>query len=515
MTPEEEQEAVVAFLSDPATHGGAPVRRIETHLSHLFLAGDRAWKMKKAVRFPFVDFTPLAARQAACETELRVNRRTAPSLYLGVVPVTRSGAGFALGGAGTLVEPLVEMRRFPDGALFSELAGAGQLERRHLRDLADRVAAMHLSTPPILPGDIPRPLSVTAANVAREITDLAAAHAPALTEEARKTGAAIEGAILACSGRLAARARRGTVREGHGDLHLANVCLVEGQATPFDAIEFDPAIRIIDTLYDVAFTVADLAAGPMAAEVPVFLGRYLSATRDYRCADLLAPMAALRAGVRALVALASPGGGRAEEAAARLTQASAFLAPPPPPRLIAIGGRSGTGKSTLAAALAPGLAPPPWAVILRSDEIRKRLAGVAPETALPPTAYTQASSDAVYQRMMRDAARALSAGLSVVLDAAFLTPAERAAAADLAAAAGAGFHGFWLQAPEEVLTARIAARAAAPGGDASDATSAVMLRQPDDGGTGWCTLETAGDARAVAKAARALMARGCAAGSRA
>ncbi|MEM6423029.1 MAG: AAA family ATPase, partial [Pseudomonadota bacterium] len=429
---------------------GAAVTHHETHLSHVFLAGRRAWKLKKAVRLPFVDFSTLEARRVACAAELRVNRRTAPALYRAAVPVTEGEAGLALGGDGRVLDWVVEMRRFPDGALFSEMAVAGTLTRAHLRDLADAIAALHVGTPPVPSASVPQRLPRTAAVVAGEVVDLAVGRGEAVSAAAAAWAEAIMAAMAPLGPRLDARARRGAVREGHGDLHFGNVCLFDGRAMPFDAIEFDPALSVIDLLYDLAFPIMDLAAYGLEAEAPLFLGRYLSATRDYGAIDLIAPMASLRAGVRALVALSRPGAAQTARALDHFALAERLLRPPPPARLIAVGGRSGSGKSTIAASLAPDLALPPWTVVLRSDEIRKRLAGVAPEDRLPPEAYTQAASDRVYRRMLRDAARALAAGASVVVDAAFLKASERADAAAVAARAGLRFDGFWLDADNDV-----------------------------------------------------------------
>ncbi|TVQ51999.1 MAG: hypothetical protein EA355_15975, partial [Rhodobacteraceae bacterium] len=298
---------------------------------------------------------------------------------------------------------------------------------------------------------------------------------------------------------LDARRRHGCVRRGHGDLHLGNVVLIDGRPTPFDAIEFNEAIATDDILYDAAFTVMDLMARAAPPLAGAFLSRYLTATRDHAALALLPLYVSMRAAVRAFVAW------RDDRAAgeARLALATAALAPRPPARLIAVGGPSGSGKSTLARALAPEIGAPPGAVMLRSDVARKRLFGVAPEAPLPAEAYGAAAGAQVYRRLLRDAGRALRAGAPVVLDAAFLRPAERAAAAALAAAAGASFAGFWLGASEATMAARLDARR----GDASDADAAVMRRQlaalapPAD----WLILDADGPPEAAAAAARAAL----------
>ncbi|MGF1552192.1 MAG: AAA family ATPase [Paracoccaceae bacterium] len=494
-----EQAEVVALMTDPATHDGAAVEHVETHLSHVFLAGEYAWKVKRAVRRDFVDFSTLDARRAACEAEIRVNTRTAPDIYLGVAAIRRAGEGLVLDlagdGGGEAVDYAVRMRRFADDVLFSHMAERGRLTPAHLRGLADVTAALHRAERPVAPG---RPLDAIAATLRRELAEAAAG--TAVEDAAAGWDARFAPAFAAVRPGIEARARHGAVREGHGDLHLANVCLFEGRVRPFDAIEFDPGLSRIDGLYDLAFALMDLAHRDARALGCVLLSRYLSATRDYGWVDLLAPMMSLRAAIRAMVALISPGAEREATARDLLATATRLLDPPPPPRLVVVGGRSGTGKSRLAAALAPALAPVPQAVVLRSDEIRKRLAGVAPETRLPPAAYTRESAARVYRRMLRDGARVLGAGGTAVLDGAFLDPEERRAAEAAAARAGAAFHGLWLSAGDDVLEGRIAARS----GDASDADAAVMRAQPDPAptGPGWRRIDAGRAPEAVEAEAR-------------
>ncbi len=305
---------------------------------------------------------------------------------------------------------------------------------------------------------------------------------------------------------LDARARRGKVKHCHGDLHLGNICLFEGRPTLFDAIEFSPDLARIDVLYDLAFLLMDLihrGLGPFANQV---LNRYLDLTGDDEGLAALALFQSQRAAIRAHVTAAAPqrleGALRQQrEAAARryLALAEALLVPAEP-RLIAIGGRSGTGKSTLAQALAPDLPPPPGARVLRSDVMRKSMLGLAPETPLPAEAYRGAMGKQVYARMRHEAARVLATGASVVLDATFLDPDERAEAGLIAQNAGVPFMGFWLEAPRALMEARLRERR----GDASDATVAVLAYQyeSDPGPHDWRRINSAGPVARVAATMR-------------
>lgn len=469
------QDDVIAFLSDPSTYGerkeSGPVERIDTHISHLFLTPGRVYKLKRAVALEFLDFTALENREAACRRELEINRQTAPELYMRVLPITRTGDRLCLGGAGTVRDWVVEMKRFEDGARFDAMADAGRLTPLHLRGLADAIAAFHR-------GASQRRRSGGAGRVEATVLQVAESlHRVAAISPCRVSR--WEMRAMAQAGRwarrLEARGRHGYVRRCHGDLHLANICLFEGRPTPFDAIEFDEEIATIDVLYDIAFPVMDCLYHEEKAGANLLLNRYLAWTRDYRGAALLPLFLSLRAAVRAMAkGLAGPDDAEAGRVAGRYFQfAEDLLAAQPEPRLIAIGGVSGTGKSTVAQGIAPLLGPGAGGIVLRSDEIRKHLFGHAPEDSLPEAAYAEPVSVDVYRRMLRSAGHALRSGMAVILDATFLKESERAQAAALAKRAGCAFTGLWLEAPEAVLAERIAGRR----GDASDADVAVLARQ--------------------------------------
>jgi aminoglycoside phosphotransferase family enzyme/predicted kinase len=437
------QAEAAAFLRQLV--GAEPV---ETHISAVFLGEREAFKLKKAVDFGFLDFTTLAERERLTKFEHALNAPHAPGLYLGAEPLTRGPDGaLRLGGEGEVVDWVLRMTRLPPEAFFS-----GPLPPDLLDPLADAVVALHRAAPQC-EGD---------GRMIRVITgNLEAAISARLPADAVRAWA---DAALAAEERLAPwlaqRAAAGFLRRCHGDLHLGNICLIEGRPTPFDALEFDEALATIDVGYDLAFLLMDLDRRDSRAAANRVLNRYLARTGDVALLRGLPLWLSLRALIRAHVAARS-----GQDGMPLLRAAQAYLAPAPA-RLAAVGGLQGTGKSHLARRLAPDLGAAPGAVILRSDEIRKRQAGVAPETRLPPEAYRAEASAAVFEDLQGMAAEALAAGHSVIADVVFQRAPER----DALAALGHGFTGFWLEAPLDLLRARIAARR----GDASDATAEVL-----------------------------------------
>lgn len=469
-----DEAEVTAFLT--ALTGRPP---IETHISRVFVAEDRVWKVKRPVRLSFLDFSALATREHFCRRELELNAPHAPGLYRGLVPIVRRPDGaLAFGGEGEVVEWAVEMARVPEGDFLDRLAERGALTPRLLDAIGDAVAAMHAAL-------ASAPGIDAAAALARVIAGNARAAREAGLPEAEVT--AWEERALAWQRRLAAwfaaRARAGFVRRAHGDLHLANLCLWQGHVVPFDALEFDEELATIDLGYDLAFLLMDLARRVDRAAANRVLNRYVARTGDAALVRGLPLWLSSRAMIRAHVAARM---GRAADAQDYLSRAMAFL-DPPPALLVAIGGLQGTGKSTLARALAPDLGPAPGALVLRSDEIRKRLAGRAPEERLGPEAYTPEVSRAVYAELVRLASETVAAGHAAVADAVFLRPEERAAVE--AARGEAPFVGFWLHAPPAVLEGRLAARV----GDASDADIAVLRAAltHDPGPIAWISLDAA------------------------
>ncbi len=513
-----DQSAVFAFLGDPASHRlppGETVTRIDTHGAAVFLAGPYAYKVKRAVYFPFMDFSTLEKRRASCEAEVAINTPNAPELYLGVVPLTREATGIAFAGAGEVLDYAVKMRRFDPDQTLDRLAERGALSGEIVRALAQAVAASHRRAPAHIGWDVLGPLTAYVADNTACFAARPDLFAPA---DASALATAARDALEALAPLLAARSAAGFVRRCHGDLHLRNIVLIDGRPVLFDAIDFSEQIATCDVLYDLAFLLMDLWQRGLRAEANTVLNRLLWADAAPEAElDGLAALPfflSLRAAIRAKVETAGLGhldAALQPDAEARIRHlfrlALAFLAPErmaptpadalPPPlrmpeapvRLVAVGGLSGSGKSTQAARWAPFLGRAPGAVILRSDIERKRLFGVAETEPLPPEAYAPEVSPRVYQRLRDLARRALKAGQSVILDAVHARPEERAAVEAVARDLGVPFTGIWLEAPTHLLIARVEQRR----DDASDADAAVVRRQEafDIGPLSWTRLATA------------------------
>jgi aminoglycoside phosphotransferase family enzyme/predicted kinase len=475
----EDQRGVVTFLTSSAAYGGAAVERIDTHSSIVFLAGDRAWKLKRAVRYAYLDYSTADRRRAMCEAEVRINRRTAPELYRGVTAVTRAADGtLAIDGAGTPIDWLVEMTRFDQSALFDRLAEAGLLPLHVMEPLARVIAKFHRTADGATNGGgweaMRRIIDDNGAGFREDGAGILEPAACAkLTERARF--------VLDRGGMLLDQRRDdGLVRHCHGDLHLRNVLLLDGAPTLFDAVEFNDEISSIDVLYDLAFVLMDLWRRGLPHHANVLLNAYLSDTEDLSGLSLmplfLSCRAAVMAKTTATAATLCTGAGQRQSMSAvaneYLTIAAALLEPPPP-RLIAIGGLSGSGKSTLARDLAPSIGAAPGAVVIRSDEIRKRLCGLGPLDRLGPDGYTDAVTRRVYGALMARANEVVRAGQTAIADAVFARPADRDAIQRVAKDAGVPFIGLWLEAPAPVLMARLTGRR----GDASDAGVDVLRRQ--------------------------------------
>ena len=498
------QDAIFRLLADPATHGGRPVRQIDTHAAAVFLAGERALKVKRAVRFPFLDYSTLARRQAACATEIEVNQPFAPEIYRGVVAITRENDGrLTLGGSGEPVEWAVDMHRFDETCTLDRLADAGGITLPLADALGAAVAAAHAAAPP---ADAAGWINALAGFLAQNRA--AFAESPGLfpPDAAASLDRASAAAFDRVAPLLAERGRQGLIRRGHGDLHLGNIALIDGRPVAFDAIEFDPLIAAGDVLYDLAFLLMDLVERGFGAAANRVLNRYLAATRRPQDLDALAALPlflSVRAAIRAKVTAArleqTEAGSRVqiERTAATYFHLACRLIAPAPPRLVAVGGLSGTGKSVLAAALAPELGPAPGAVVLRSDVERKAQCGVSETDALPPDGYRPEVTAKVYAALADQARRVVAAGHAAVVDAVFADPRERA----VIATAATPFRGLFLAASLAVRVARVGARR----GDASDADAAVAKRQEtyDLGDLDWTIVDASGtpaDTLARAKA---------------
>lgn len=471
----QDQTEIIEFLARPDTHGGATVEREETHISEVFLAGDRAFKLKRAVKLPYVDFSSPQLRFEMCEREVELNRRTAPELYRGVRRINRSAGGnLSFDGPGELVDAVVEMDRFEPESLFDWLAKNGRLTPGLMRRTADAIAAFHMRIPSIR--------AVGGAEAMSRVLDInekafATSHVFS-GDETRSFNKAFREGFRKNVERLDRRGKEGRIVLGHGDLHLRNICLFAGHPVLFDCIEFNDDIATVDVLYDLAFLVMDLWHRGFPAYANLVANRYFDHSDDEDGFCLLPYFMAVRAAVRAHVTAT-----QLEEAGQRdeklLERARSYfelawnLLASGQPRLVGVGGLSGSGKSRAAEALAPTLGVPPGARILESDRIRKRLFGVSPETRLPASAYTDGASRQVYGAIADKADLLLRDGNSVIADAVYSDPVRRRALGKIAHARDVPFSGFWLDAPPEVLIGRVRGRS----GDVSDADVAVLERQ--------------------------------------
>lgn len=472
MTVDRQAPAIAFIEALPA--GTAPVETIETHISRIFLVGDRVYKMKRAVKLPYVDFSTPELRLDACRKEVELNSRTAPGLYLGVRRLTREKDGaITFDGRGILIEAVVEMRRFEQDALLDKIALAGRLTPKLATDVAEMIVAFHHAAPVVNTGggavNIAGVLDINEAGFrtshvfdAKEVADFNRSFRVALTEHAAL---------------LDRREADGKVRRCHGDLHLRNICLLDGKPRLFDCIEFNDQIATIDTLYDLAFLLMDLWHRGLKDIANLVANRYFDLSDDEDGFVLLPFFMALRAAVRAHVTATQAEGGDPDgklsaEARSYFDLARRLLLNTPP-GLVVIGGLSGTGKTTVAEALACRLGTPPGARILESDRIRKAMHGVSAETRLPDSAYRPEISDRVYEEVARRAGAILRGGGSVVADAVFDRPEKRRLVETAALRAGARFTGVWLTAEKALLRQRVGARQGGP----SDATLDILSRQ--------------------------------------
>jgi aminoglycoside phosphotransferase family enzyme/predicted kinase len=508
--PEISQERIIAFLSRADAYPDrVEVRRIDTHGAVVFLAGADVFKMKRAVRFPFMDYSTLEKRKAACEAEIRINAAFTPELYLGTVPVTAEGGSLRIGGTGEPVEWLVHLRRFDETQTLDHVTERGGLTPALVADVARLILGSHekaaLGEAEAAFRQQEKYLDQNDAAF-RDFPDLfPPERADALTAASRSVLAELRPLLIE-------RGRRGRVRRCHGDLHLRNIVLIEGKPRLFDALEFDESVATGDVLYDLAFLLMDLCCRGRLREANLLMNRYLWEAPDQDLAGIAAlPLfTATRGGIRAKVTAAEVAhlaGERRqqaeEEAKAYFALAEQALAPSPT-RLLVIGGLSGTGKSTLASALAPAIGRLPGAVQLRSDIERKKALGIGELERLPASAYGLQASGAVYARLRERAAMALRTGQSVVLDAVHARQHEREAAEQVARDVGCELRCLWLDAPRPVMADRVERRT----GDASDADRTVVEFQAglDLGDITWPRLETEGDPDEVREKAERLVA---------
>ena len=461
---------------------GLPV--IETHISYVLLDGTFAYKIKKAVNLDFLDFTTLPARRFYCAEELRLNRRLAPSLYLGVVPITGTEDAPVLDGHGTAIEYAVKMRQFDQDGLLSRVLARGELTPARVDEIAAAVASFHGRAARAAP-DAPfgRPAGVMRP-VRQNFVQMLAAVGPAGDRaQLEQLFAWTEAEAERLTPVFEQRNREGFVRECHGDLHLGNIALVDGAATLFDCIEFSPSMRWIDVMSDVGFLVMDLRDHCRPGHAARLLSAYLETTGDYAGLAVLRFYVVYRALVRAKIAClriaqtedAGERGRLLDEYRTYLALATAETSPAHR-GIVITHGVTGSGKTTRAREVVESAG----AVRIRSDVERKRLAGLdagaRTGSAVGGGVYTDDASRHTYLRLAALAGEIVTAGYPVVVDAAFLERWQR----DLLRRTAAGLHVPFAildcTAPEPVLRARVRQRLE-DGRDASEATIDVLEHQ--------------------------------------
>lgn len=478
-----DQSEIVSFLSQPRAYGldAGAIECHRTHGSFVFLIGEHAYKLKRDVKYSYMDYSSVERRKAMCEAELRVNRRLAPDLYLDVLPIMRDKTGaLRIGIAGECdgaVDWLVHMRRFAGGTLYETIRRGDVPTMSFFRRLAECIAEFHgraeIRTDYGGISGIARVVDENVETLASMIG------CPFDKSKIRKLESLARAALETNRILLDARRSDGYVRRCHGDMHLNNICMSGDRPVLFDAIEFNEDFACIDVLYDLAFLLMDLGRCGLGVQAGHLLNRYIEKSGDYSGLAALPLFLSCRAAMRAHVTITAANLEKAAAASLResdamtlLDRAIAYLEPNPP-KLVAIGGISGTGKSTLAAGIATAIGRAPSAIVIRSDVVRKHLWGVDELSHLPHEAYAAEITHRVYWHALELAALVLDGGYSCIIDAVFGSAEQRNEIEALACSKKVPFRGLWLEAPESILEARVAARIR----DASDATVEVLRAQ--------------------------------------
>lgn len=461
-------------LRDPRCYGPGvhEVRLAETHISWVFLTGRYAYKVKKPVKLPFVDFSTLKLRKRFCDEELRVNRRFAPELYLGVVPIGGTRAAPRIGRTPAF-EYAVQMREFPSDARLDRFLAANRVPRSAFGELGARLADLHASLPRVRSVAVDE-IGATALRNIDELEDVSQADRRALASLRAWT----RGQIARLGFLFARRVGAGAYRECHGDLHLQNLVWRDDKIVAFDALEFDRKLRDIDVISEIAFLAMDLHAHDRADLAYEVLTRYLEVSGDYGGTDVLPFYLVYRALVRAKVAAIKRAQSAADghDAERYFATAIELAAPRRAPLLVITHGLSGSGKTTVTDGLVSGLP----AIRARSDLERKRLHGLAPAarsgSGLGTGLYAAAASQKTYTALAEIADALLRNGQNALIDAAFLGRRDRLLFRQVAAANAARFVILDCTASPAELRRRIVARAS-KGRDASEADLAVLERQ--------------------------------------
>ena len=502
-----DQANVIEFLSSPAVFedGTKRVDVISTHGAKVFLGCHHVLKIKRAINYGYMDFSTLEKRYAACKKEIELNKPIAPSIYLDVLPITAEESGeLAVDGKGEIVEWCVQMHRFDERSILQRAAEEGRFSKEISAQIGKQIAYYHLELQPLEVSDgAKRVQSVIDILDEYLVSSKKNPHSNSFHEFSLKAKFSLE----KFSGDLNVRARNGLVRRCHGDLHLRNIVMIDDIPTPFDALEFSEELASIDVLYDLAFLIMDLLHLGLRAQANFVLNRYANFAWElfaHGGFSLMPLFLSLRSAIRFMVSMQRVDCDLTSSKEARtnalkyMDEAVAFLKPQKNV-LLAVGGFSGTGKSTLASSLAPQIGMHFGALHLRSDVERKKMFGVEEFSCLPEEAYEETVSNKVYERLFEKAEFALKQGQSVIVDAVFTRNREQQHCIELAKKLQVTFCGLWLSAPKETLVERVSKRT----DDASDADAAVIEKQitqyPDikrNLTKGWEPVDASGDLNA-------------------
>jgi aminoglycoside phosphotransferase family enzyme/predicted kinase len=487
---EADTAALIQRLLSPAAypHAVSDLRLIETHISWVFLTGDSVYKLKKPVNFGFLDFGSLERRRHFCEEEVRLNRRFAPELYLDVVPISGPPCAARVGGAGEPIEWAVRLRQFDESGRLDRMLEGGRLSAEGVLELAEELARVQ-DRLEIADGATPWGTHAAVSEAVDATLAQLRHHRPDLHDRVDTLERLLQNRMAGCSAAFEDRRRAGRVRQCHGDLHLANLVRHEGRFLAFDSIEFSDSLRWIDVASDIAFLAMDLESRDRGDLAAVFLSGWIEAANDHQATSVLPVYMAYRAVVRAAVAairaVQAQNGQHPDVGAAtaarretdRYLAVAERLSADRRPVMFATSGVSGSGKTTVAGKIVAAIG----GIRLRSDVERKRCFGMRP-TDRPPDAataaalYSEEATTQTYERLAKLARLMLDCGASVVIDAACNRRQERRILAAAACEAGVPLVWLAIEAPEETVLARVAAREAA-GTDASDASAAVVRAQ--------------------------------------
>lgn len=453
-----------------------PVKLVQTHVSYVLLTGEFAYKIKKTVDFGFLDYSTLEKRRHFCQEELRLNRRTAPELYLDVVSIAKQGNGYSFGEPA--VEYAVKMRQFPQECLLSQLFERGELGEDLMRRLAGAVADFHLGaeTNDYIRsfGEIPQIRQSIDENYEQTLDFVGGPQTQAQLEGTR---AFTDAFFEEQQELLKRRCDRNWIRACHGDLHLNNICLWQDRLILFDCIEFNEPFRYVDVMFDIAYVVMDLQAQGRRDLSAAFLSCYVERTGDWEGLQVLPLYVSRQSYVRAKVtsfllkdpSVDEPTKQQASQTAARYYRLAYEYVKPQPGRIVMMAGLSGSGKSTAA----QEVVRQSGAIQIRSDAVRKHLAGIPLEQRGDDSLYAPEMTQSTYSKLLELGLDLAAMGYSVVLDAKYDRQALRQAVLNRAEAAGIPCEILHCQAPMDVLKQRLQQRS----GDIADATVAVLEQQ--------------------------------------